>query len=396
MLGVVIGASACAQGTAEQQAVPGVEVLLADSAHLVRGRRVGLITNQTGVDAAGTNDVGRLVAAGVNLTALFSPEHGSRGTLDEAVIGHSVDSATGLPIYSLYGEVRAPAPAMLQGLDVLLVDLQDIGARTYTFVSTMLLAMEAAGRAGVPVVVLDRPNPIGGDLVQGPMLDTAYVSDVGMLPVPLRHGMTSGELALLGRAVLGYDVELTVVPVAGWRRSHWFDATGLPWVRPSPSMPDLESASHYPGIVLFEATNVSVGRGTALAFQVIAAPWLDAAAVRGRAGAVPGVALTDTVIRPVAPPDNKYDATSIPAVRLRVTNRATYDPVRMAVRLLFALRDVHGDSLVVRPRTLDERAGSDRLRRALEAGASADSVWRSWAGELETFRGMRERYLVYR
>jgi len=395
--GWAVLASACAGGATNPERVrPGVEVLLTDSVHLVQGRLVGLVTNQTGVDTAGTSDVDRLLGAGVNLVALFSPEHGFRGVEDQAVVGHGVDSATGLPIYSLYGEVRAPTPVMLSGLDVLLVDLQDIGARTYTFVSTMLLAMEAAGRAGLPVAVLDRPNPIGGEPVQGPVLDPAFASFVGMLPVPLRHGMTAGELALMGKAVLGYDVTLTIVPAAAWRRDVWFDETGLPWVRPSPNMPDLESATHYPGLVLFEATNLSVGRGTPIAFQVIAAPWLDPAAVRAAAGVVPGVALSDTTIEPAQPTDGKYDGRRLRAVRLQVTARAVYDPVRMAVRLLAALRERHADSLVVRARTLDERAGSAQLRLALESGIAPDSIWRSWQPALDAFKATRATFLLYR
>jgi uncharacterized protein YbbC (DUF1343 family) len=226
---------------------PGIDVLLADSLHLVRGRRVGLVTNQTGVDRRGRDDVARLREAGVELVAIFTPEHGYRGALDVENIGHGVDSATGLPIHSLYGEHRAPTRAMLESVEVLLVDLQDIGARPYTFISTTLLTMASAAHAGVPVIVLDRPNPVGGALVQGPVLDTALASFIGMLPVPLRHGMTIGELARLGNDVLAIGCRLTVVPVAGWSRDDWFDATGLPWVPPSPSMPSLESAAHYPG-----------------------------------------------------------------------------------------------------------------------------------------------------
>ncbi|HEX9580614.1 MAG TPA: DUF1343 domain-containing protein [Gemmatimonadales bacterium] len=391
----VLGLACTGNASPPERVRPGVEVLLADSAHLVRGRRVGLLTNQTGVDAEGVSDVDRLLGAGVQLVALFSPEHGFRGVLNQELVGHGVDSATGLPIYSLYGEVRAPTRAMLNGVDVLLVDLQDIGARTYTFVSTTLLTIEAAGRAGVTVVVLDRPNPIGGQ-IQGPVLEPPFASFVGMLPIPLRHGMTSGELALLGKALLGYEAVVAVVPAAGWSRPRWFDATGLPWIRPSPNMPDLESATHYPGLVLFEATNLSVGRGTPVAFQVIAAPWLDGAAVRAAAGTVPGGTVSDTVITPVHPADGKFHGLQLPAVRLRVTDRAVYDPVRMALRLLTAVRARHADSLVVRARTLDERVGSDRLRLALETGLAPDSIWRTWDQDLEAFRVMRARYLLYR
>jgi uncharacterized protein YbbC (DUF1343 family) len=375
---------------------PGIDVLLADSLHLVSGRRVGLLTNQTGVDLRGTSDVDRVLAAGVSLTALFSPEHGFRGALNVDNIGNTVDSATGLPIYSLYGNVRAPTPSMLSGIDVLLIDLQDIGARTYTYISTALLAIEAAARSNVSVIVLDRPNPIGGELVQGPILDTAYASFVGMLPLPLRHGMTLGELARFGVAHRKVTARLTVVPAAGWTRATWFDATGLPWVRPSPSMPDLESATHYPGMVLFEATNLSVGRGTPIAFQVVGAPWLDARAVARAVGMMPGVALNDTTVMPVAPPDGKYAGVSIRGVRLRVVDRAVYDPAQLAVRLLAAVRSLHRDSLRINARGLDQRAGSAALREALDAGRPADEIARTWTPGLESFRRAREPFLLYR
>lgn len=374
---------------------PGIDVLLDDSLHLVRDRRVGLLTNQTGVDRRGADDLTRLLAAGAHVTALFSPEHGYRGFLDVENIGHGVDSATGIAIYSLYGEVRAPTAAMLEDVDVLVMDLQDIGARPYTYISTVLLAVGAARAHGVRAVVLDRPNPIGGRLVQGPVLDTAFSSFVGMLPVPLRHGMTLGELARFGNAALGIGADLTVVPAAGWRRAQWFDEAGLPWIRPSPNMPNLESATHYPGTVLFEATNLSVGRGTPIAFQVVGAPWLGAARVVAAAVWPAGVAARDTVITPEAPPDGKYGGRTIPAVRLAVTDRARYDPVHAAVALLVAIRTVHGDSLVLRAERFDRLAGSDRLRRAVEGGRSAADIAAMWDAELERFRQQRQPCLLY-
>lgn len=390
---VVLGSSGLAP--AQTSLRPGIEVLLGDSLHLVRGKRVGLLTNQTGVDARGESDVERLLAAGVHLTALFSPEHGFRGTLEQQNIEHGTDSATGLPIYSLYGAVRAPTPAMLDSVDVLLVDLQDIGARTYTYVATAVEALQAAASLARPVVVLDRPNPIGGELVQGPMLEPAFTSFVGRLPVPLRHGMSMGELLRLAAAILGLERWLLVVPVAGWSRSQWFDQTGLPWIRPSPNMPDLESATHYPGLVVFEATNLSVGRGTPVAFQVIGAPWLDPPRVRRLLGEVPGVEVRDTVIRPVAPGDGKYPGQDLPALRFRVRDRGAYDPTRLAARLLEAVRAAHPDRLVIRPTPFDRLAGSDRWRTALEAGASGDSIWRSWQPALAAFRKRRAPYLLY-
>lgn len=374
---------------------PGIDVLLTDSAHLVTGRRLGLLTNQTGVDRRGVDNLARLLAAEARVTALFSPEHGYRGFLDEENIGHGVDSATGIPIYSLYGAARSPSPAMLEAVDVLVIDLQDIGARTYTYISTALLAMRAAHARGVAVIVLDRPDPIGGTLVQGPVLDTAQRSFVGMLPVPLRHGMTLGELARFGNDHLGIGAALTVVPAAGWQRAQWFDETGLPWIRPSPNMPDLESATHYPGLVLFEASNLSVGRGTPVAFQVVGAPWLDAQGVLARVAWPAGVAAIDTVITPEAPPDGKYGGQRIPAIRLRVTDRQEHDPVRAAVVLLAAVRAVHGDSLVIRADRFDRLAGTDRLRRELEAGRPSHAIAAGWEEGLGQFRTERARYLLY-
>lgn len=374
---------------------PGIDVLLTDSAHLVAGRRTAILTNQTGVDAAGTSDVDRLVAAGVQLAAIFSPEHGYRGVLDQENIGHGADSATGVPVWSLYGDVRAPTAEMLEGVDVLVVDLQDIGARTYTYISTILLTMQSARTHGVPVIVLDRPNPIGGVQMQGPVLDTAFSSFVGMLPVPLRHGMTMGELARFGNEVLGIGAELAVVPAVGWTRSQWFDHTALPWVRPSPNMPDLESATHYPGTVLFEGTNLSVGRGTPIAFQVIGAPWLDPAAVLGRVAAPAGVEFGDTMIAPVRPPDGKYEGLTIPAVRLRVTDRGTYDPVGAAVHLLTAIRGTHPGSFALRADGFDRLAGGTRLRRQIESGVPPDSIVVGWDAALRAFRELRRRYLLY-
>jgi uncharacterized protein YbbC (DUF1343 family) len=392
LFGLLGAAAVCARPAPVR---PGIDVLLADSTRLVRGRRIGLLTNQTGVDRTGRDDLSRLRDAGLTVTALFSPEHGFRGVLDMENIGHGVDSATGLPLFSLYGDVMEPTPDMLARVDVVVVDLQDIGARTYTYVSTALRTLRAAAGAGVPVIVLDRPNPIGGTIVQGPVLDTAYASFVGMLPVPLRHGMTFGELLRLGNDVLGIHGALTVIPVAGWRREDWFDATGLPWVRPSPNLPDLESATHYPGLVLFESSNLSVGRGTPIAFQVVAAPWLDAARIATQLAGTPGVTITDTIVVPGAPTDHKYDGVRLPAVRLLVADRGTYDPVRLAARLLAAIERLHGDSLSLDARGFDRRAGTDRLRTAILAGVPADSVVESWRGELTRFATLRRRYLLY-
>jgi uncharacterized protein YbbC (DUF1343 family) len=396
MFAVLVMIACLSPGHAAGQVRPGIEVLLTDSLHLVRGRRVGILTNQTGVDRLGASDIDLLRRSGIQLTAIFSPEHGFRGNLDRENIKNTIDSATGVPIYSLFGSIRAPTAGMLSQIDVLLVDLQDIGARPYTYISTTLLAMRAAHDLDRTVIVLDRPDPIGGELVQGPLREEADSSFVGMLPVPLRHGMTLGELARLGNARLRIGARLIVVPVAGWRRSEWFEETGLPWVRPSPNMPDLESAAHYPGLVLFEATNLSVGRGTPIAFQVLAAPWLNPRAVRDALGAVPGAELSDTTIVPLSPSDGKYAGRTLPALRFLVRDRRTYDPTRLAVRLLAALRLVHRDSLVLQAQALDQRAGTARVRLGIERGVSGDSIWSSWRADIVRFVRARQDFLLYR
>jgi uncharacterized protein YbbC (DUF1343 family) len=279
---------------------PGIEVLLADSAGLVRDRRVGLVTNQSGVDASGVSDVVRLRAAGVRLVALFSPEHGFRGAAAPgAAVASSVDSATGLPIYSLYGATSAPTGEMLAGIDLLLVDLQDAGARYYTYLTTTVDVMRAAGPKGIPVVVLDRPNPIGG-AVQGNVLEEAHISPVGRLAVPMRHGLTLGEQARLARSDLRIPVTLIVVPVAGWRRGVTFDRTGLPFIPPSPNLRTIESLFHYPGLCLFEGTSLSVVPGSKAPFERVGAAGLGTVGGLGdfRRGGLRGVGVRAAAVPP--------------------------------------------------------------------------------------------------
>lgn len=377
---------------------PGLDVLVSDSAHLVRGRRMGLITNRSGVSRDGRSGIDVLAALDdAELVTLFSPEHGIRGTAPEGeAIEDEVDAATGLPVRSLYGGTRTPTPEALAGLDVLLFDLQDIGARYYTYVSTMAYAMRAAGESGVPFVVLDRPNPIDG-LVQGPVLEPAFATFVGLYPVPARHGMTAGELARLYAGEFGIEVELHVVPADGWRRDVWFDGTGLPWIPPSRNMPTLESATHYPGTCLFEGTNLSVGRGTPAAFRQIGAPWLeaDSLAARLEARGLAGVRIEAVAFTPVRPTDGKYDGETVRGIRFTVTDRDVYDPVRTAVAALRDARDLAGSRWRWNPPHFDRLAGSDALRLAIEAGGDPAAIAASWEPELEAFRRLRAPYLIY-
>jgi uncharacterized protein YbbC (DUF1343 family) len=377
---------------------PGIEVLLTDSIHLVRGRRLGLLTNQTGVDHAGRRDADLLTAAGLRLTTLFSPEHGFRGMEDRPGLPDSRDSETGLPIYSLYGGSRSAALAALDSIDVLLVDLQDIGARYYTYPATAASLMRDAAARRKPIVVLDRPDPIGGELVQGDVrggLGNPDSSPVGFLPIPMRHGMTLGELLRMVNDLLGLRADLVVVPAAGWRRTMDYDATGLPWVRPSPNMPDLESAFHYPGICLFEGTNLSVGRGTPAAFQIIGAPWLDARRLLQSVSALDGVQVVDTEFTPHAPTDGKYDGVTLHGLRFRVTDRARYDPTRLAVALLAGLEALYPDSFQFRASSFDRLAADSGLRREVLAHRSPAEIWAAWSAPLEQFRRTRLKYLLY-
>ncbi len=377
---------------------PGVEVLLADSLGLLEGKRVGLITNQTGVDHRGRSTIDLLAARPqVDLVALFSPEHGIRGA---AAPGQRVESGrderTGLPIYSLYGTTRAPTPAMLRDIDVLVFDIQDVGARYFTYVSTMALAMRAAGEAQLPFVVLDRPDPIGGVAVQGNVLDTAYASFIGMYPVAMRHGMTVGELARMIRRRWGVAVDLHVVPMRGWRRDMLFDATGLPWVAPSPNMPSLESALDYPGTCLFEGTPLSVGRGTDRAFQWIGAPWLDGEELARRLEAyhLDGVRFEPVTFTPRRPGDGKFDGIEVHGVRL-VPTSASFDPTRAAVAALVEARRMSGAHWTWNASHFDELAGGDALREGIERGEDLDRLTAGWDAELARFRKLRQPYLLY-
>lgn len=392
--------AAAADGVATPSAVvhPGIETLLADSIHLVAGKRVALLTNHTGVDREGRSSIDRLHEhPQVELVALFSPEHGIRGAAEAGELVESGrDEATGLPIHSLYGSTRQPTPAMLEGIDVLLYDIQDVGTRYYTYISTMALAMEAAGAAGIPFVVLDRPDPIDGATVQGNVLDPAWSTFVGRYPIPMRYGMTPAEMARMMVGEFGVQVELAVAPLRGWSRGLRFDQTGLPWIPPSPNMPSLESALHYPGTCLFEGTNVSVGRGTGEAFQQIGAPWLDGDELirRMQDYDLQGVRFEPVSFTPRQPGDGMYGDETVHGVRLTVTGPG-YDPVQTAVALLIESRRMAGDRWDWREGHFDRLAGTDALRKGIEQEQGLAGVTATWPAERAAFETLRQRYLIY-
>ncbi|HEY5220255.1 MAG TPA: DUF1343 domain-containing protein [Gemmatimonadaceae bacterium] len=377
--------------------VPGIEVLLRDSLSLVRGKRVGLITNQSGRDRNGRSDIDLLFhAPGVKLVALFAPEHGIRGAAEAgARIASDADAATGVPIYSLYGAVHAPTPAMLAGIDVLLYDIQDAGARCYTYVWTMALSAAAAGRAHIPFVVLDRPDPIRGDRVEGGVLDTAYRSFVGQYPVAMRYGLTPGELLryLVGTGQVKADVH--VVPMAGWRRTMWYDETGIPWITPSPNLRSMDAFALYPGPVFFEGTNLSEGRGTNAPFLNIGAGWLtDAGAVARDLNALQltGVRF-DATIETVAS-GQKWGGQKIPAIHISITDRDSVAPAVVSAYMLEMIRRRHPTDFKWNLPQIDELSGSDALRNAVDAGNVSDWLIESGV-QSRAFSDRARPYWIY-
>jgi uncharacterized protein YbbC (DUF1343 family) len=376
---------------------PGIETFLADVPAALRGKRVGLITNHTGIDRARTPDID-LIARHPQLTlvALLAPEHGIRGDAEAgAQIGDERDPGTGVPIHSLYqAEDRGPTPEMLRDVDVLIYDLQEVGGRTWTYVSTMALAMQAAARKGIPFVVLDRPNPIGGEIVEGALLDPRFKSFVGMYPIPARHGMTVGELATLFNRAHGIGAELIVARVAGWRRGQWQDETGLPWVNPSPNLRSLAALTSYPGSVYFEGTNLSEGRGTDRPFEQIGAPWLDAPRVAAAMNArgLPGIRF-EAITMPVAATAGKFPGHTIPAIRFVVTDRQAYRPVRTSLLLIDEIRRQHPQDFAW-TRTIDRLTGSDRVRLAVEGG-TLPALLEEWDRQAARFQESRKPFLLY-
>ena len=376
---------------------PGIEVFLADVPVALRGKRVGLITNHTGIDRARTPDIDLIARhPELKLVALLAPEHGIRGDAEAGVrIENAVDPRTGVPIHSLYmAEDRGPTPEMLRDVDVLVYDLQEVGGRTWTYVSTMALAMKAAARKGIPFVVLDRPNPIGGEIVEGALLDPRFATFVGMYPIPARHGMTVGELATLFNRRHGIGAELQVARVANWRRSQWFEETGLPWVNPSPNLRSPAALKSYPGSVYFEGTNITEGRGTDRPFEQVGAPWLDAPRVAGimNAKRLPGIRFEATTM-PVLPTAAKYPGQTIPAIRFAITDRQAYRPVRTSLLLIDEIRRQHPRDFAWTG-TIDRLTGSDKVRLAIEAGRLLPLL-DEWDREAAAFAESRKPFLLY-
>lgn len=381
------------------QVKSGLEVLLSDSLHLLQGKRVGLITNHTGMDSQGRRNVDVLnQAPGVKLVALFGPEHGFAGVArDGARIGMATDSATGLPVYSLYGETRVPTPEMLNDVDVLVYDIQDVGARVYTFVWTMVLAAEAAGKLGKTFVVLDRPDPIRADKVEGGVLEKKFRSFVGLYDVALRYGLTPAELLRFLVGTKQVKADIAIVPMTGYKRDMWYSETGLPWINTSPNIRDQETAVLYPGTVFFEATNLSEGRGTDAPLKQVGAPWLTDAPDIARAlnrlelHGIRFEATTATVAK-----GDKHGESTIPMIRLYVTDANNVEPVKAAVWLMRSIYRRHPKEFAWRQGTGAERlTGTAQFRRAIETGA-LDQLFVRWDRESAAFARSTRKYWLYK
>jgi uncharacterized protein YbbC (DUF1343 family) len=383
---------------------PGVEVFVENPPAEVRGKRIGLITNQSGMDRQRRSTIDLIRARPeMTLVALYSPEHGIRGVEDSRV-DSSIDEATGLPIHSLYGDTRKPTAAMLAGVDVLVFDIEDLGVRQYTYESTLALALQAAAENDLPIVVLDRPNPVTGRIMEGNILEPAFQSFVGIYPVLSRHGMTLGELAQMYNVEQNIGARLRVIPVEGWTRDMWRDETGLPWIKPSPNIPRLESAIHYPGTVFFEAINVSEGRGTDAPFEQIGAPWLDNVRLAAHMSTLglPGVRF-EALDVPVEPGGRKYPGQVLKAVRLVLTDRETYRPIATSLLMMEAIRHMHPEEFEWRGAgapgagmlTIERHGGTAKLKQAIDAG-TVRALLSEWEQEQAAFARMRGKYLIYR
>jgi uncharacterized protein YbbC (DUF1343 family) len=384
----------------------GLDRLLGPDRELVKGRRLGVVCHPASIDASLRLSLDRLAEdPDVTVAAVFGPQHGFRSDVQDNMIEtpHATDTRRGIPVYSLYSDTREPTADMLRDLDVLVIDLQDVGTRVYTYVYTMANCLRAARRHGVTVVVCDRPNPIGGELVEGPLLREPYSSFVGQFPIPLRHGMTIGELARLFNDGFGIGAALEVVPIEGWRRTMYFDETGLPWVMPSPNIPTLDTAIVYPGGVLFEGTRLSEGRGTTRPFELVGAPWIDAERLADDMNAR---GLGGVHFRPVyfEPTFQKHAKTTCGGCQVHVLDRRAFRPVRAAVELMAEFRRQDPARFPWREppyeyehekQPIDILFGSDGLRKTLDADGDVSRLAASWPADEDAFREQRQRYLLY-
>ncbi len=374
----------------------GISVLLKHRMHLIRGKRIGLVTNPTGVDQHLTSDIDLLDHADhVHLVALFGPEHGIRGAHQAgAHVGSYHDEQTGVPVYSLYGKTRQPTAGMLKKVDALLFDIQPVGTRFYTYLYTMADAMKAAAKAHIPFIVLDRPNPIDGLQVQGPVLEPKYSSFVGLYPIALRYGMTVGELARYFNGQFHIHANLIVVKMRGWKRSMFYSDTPLQFIMPSPNMPTLQTALVYPGMGLIEGTNVSEGRGTTRPFELTGAPWIraDTLAEKLNARHLPGVRFRAVHFTPTF---SKYRGHLCNGVQVHVVRRSVFNPVVTGLDVIKEIHDEYPRHFSFKPASFDRLIGNDWVRKDIEKGVSVKAMQQRWKKRLDHFKSIRRKYLLY-
>ncbi|MBN1248962.1 MAG: DUF1343 domain-containing protein [Anaerolineae bacterium] len=387
----------------------GLASFLSDAPGAWKSQRVGLVTHAAAVAPDLGSNVDALIQAGVTVTALFSPEHGLHGaTADGAVVHDSTDAQTGLPVYSLYGRTKAPSTGVLAQLDTLIFDMQDVGVRFYTYISTLYCVLKSAAQVGLQVTVLDRPNPINGMTLEGPRLEPGYESFVGIAPIPLRYGLTIGELARYMNAELRLGAELTVVPMENWRRDHWYGDTGLAWVPTSPAMPHLTTTVLYPGMCLLEGTNLSEGRGTALPFEICGAPWIDGAALASHLNALslPGVRFRPVQFVPA--PGSRFGGELCGGVQVHVLDHTRCRPLTVGLHLIACVKALYpADFAWQAPGRegdhphFDLLVGTDEVRVVLDAGSAAtltadiQALIGSWAESHAAFAGVSQPYLLY-
>lgn len=394
--------------TCAQHIRTGAEVLVNDNmGMLYNSKRVGIICNHTSVFPDGTHLVDSLISLGVKVTTLFAPEHGIRGvTAAGENVESSKDQKTGLTVYSLYGKTKKPTPEMMRNVDILVFDLQDVGVRFYTYASTMAYAMQAAVENGKKFILLDRPNPLNGVAVEGPVLDTAQKSFIGLFPIPIRHGMTLGELAtmIVGEQWLGKysNVDLTVIRMEGWNREMWYDQTGLPWISPSPNMKTLATATVYPGTCLFEGTNVTEGRGAEKPFEYIGAPWMNGHDLADSMNGLrlPGVTFAPISFTPQVDPaaasNPKYKDQSCGGVFVHVTVRDSFQSVQAGLALVSMIYQIYPDSLHFRKDSFDRLSGQSSLRVLIEQKKySIQEMESILQAQIEKFKPIRSKYLLY-
>ncbi len=384
----------------------GDELLLKEKIELLKDKRIGVVTNHSAVLPNNVHLVDTLLKLGINITALFSPEHGIRGEIsDGSIISSSTDDKTGIPIFSLYGNVKKPAKEMLKNIDIILFDIQDIGARFYTYISTLYYLLQSAAENNLPVIVLDRPNPVNGLNVSGTVLDTAFKSFIGIAPIPVLHGMTIGELAELfveeNFINTSSKPELAVIEMKGWKRNYFWDEIEREWIPTSPNIPSFKTALIYPGTAFIEGTNISEGRGTEDPFLTIGAPFINSQELINKLKTlqIAGIDFSPSSFIPIKIKGKavhpKYEGINCYGVKLKLTDKNRFKAVEFGVYLIYVLIKLYPDNFKFKDKYFDKLAGTDKLRKDLLAGKNPSAMIRSWESELDEFKSIRKKYLLY-